>query len=123
MFQRRFKHDEQSLVDATTNSAPDKRATFTFGAGRRICQGMHVAEVSLFLGISRILWAFDILPREDEKGNKFLPDPSKITQGFVCMPERFNVVLKPRSVERAVVIRETWEAAQAELDRDSGQWK
>ena len=31
-----------------------------FGVGRRECPGRHVADASLFIAISRILWAFDI---------------------------------------------------------------
>jgi hypothetical protein len=36
------------------NPDASKRNTFTFGAGRRIYAGMHVAERSLFLGISSL---------------------------------------------------------------------
>ncbi len=42
---------------------PDGAKTPThlaFGAGRRECPGRHVADASLFIAISRILWAFDI---------------------------------------------------------------
>jgi hypothetical protein len=33
---------------------------------RRICPGIHVAERELWLAISRLLWAFDILSLPDE---------------------------------------------------------
>jgi cytochrome P450 len=33
---------------------------YAFGVGRRECPGQHVANASLFIGISRLLWAFDI---------------------------------------------------------------
>ncbi|KAH9958673.1 cytochrome P450 [Lactifluus volemus] len=36
------------------------RDHWAFGAGRRICPGIHVAERELWLAISRLLWAFDI---------------------------------------------------------------
>ena len=58
----RYEDDHLSLYDSASNPDGTKRDQFTFGAGRRICQGMHVAERSLFLGISRILWAFSIMP-------------------------------------------------------------
>lgn len=32
---------------------------FNFGAGRRECPGKHVADSSLYISISRFLWAFD----------------------------------------------------------------
>jgi hypothetical protein len=28
--------------------------------GRRVCPGQHVADASLFIGISRLLWTFNI---------------------------------------------------------------
>jgi cytochrome P450 len=31
-----------------------------FGAGRRICPGMWVAEREIWLAISRLIWAFDL---------------------------------------------------------------
>jgi hypothetical protein len=120
----RYINDFQSLADAAANPDPSKRDQFTFGAGRRICPGMHVAERSLFLGMSRMLWAFDIEPQVDEQGNKILPDPDKLTQGFVCMPMEFPVSIKPRSKERAEKVAEEWEDAQREcLDPETKQWR
>ena len=42
---------------------------FIFGFGHRICPGAHLAEVSLFFNISRILALFDISKPVDEYGN------------------------------------------------------
>ncbi|KAH8649736.1 putative cytochrome P450 [Tricladium varicosporioides] len=120
----RYINDYQSLADAAANPDATKRDQFTFGAGRRICPGIHVAERSLFLGMSRILWAFDIEPQIDGQGRKILPDPNKLTQGFVCMPEEFPVVIKPRSRERAEKVAKEWEDAQREcLDPETKQWR
>jgi cytochrome P450 len=58
----RYASDLQSLADSAANPDYSKRDHFTFGAGRRICSGMHVAERSLFLGIARMLWAFKFEP-------------------------------------------------------------
>jgi cytochrome P450 len=77
----RYSEDSQTAADAASNPEASKRDHFTFGAGRRICQGMHVAERSLFLGMSRMLWAFDIEPATDKEGNKIIPDTDKYTQG------------------------------------------
>lgn len=119
----RYINDYQSLADSAANPDASKRDQFTFGAGRRICPGTHVAERSLFLGMSRILWAFDIEPQVDELGNKILPNPDNLTQGFVCMPEEFPVVIKPRSKERAEKVSKEWEDAQREcLDPETNQW-
>jgi hypothetical protein len=120
----RYMDDFLSFADSAANPDASKRDNFTFGAGRRICQGMHVAERSLFLGMSRMLWAFDIDPKFDEQGNKILPDPDKLTQGFVCMPEEFVANIRPRSKERAELVVREWEEAQKEcLDPVTKQWK
>ncbi|KAL3483239.1 cytochrome P450 [Aspergillus germanicus] len=119
----RYKDDKQSLGDAAANPDASKRDAFTFGAGRRICPGIHVAERSLFLGMSRILWAFDIRPALDDKGNEIIPDKDRLTQGFVCMPEEFPARITPRSEGRAEMVRREWEAAEKEnLDPETKQW-
>jgi hypothetical protein len=119
----RYKDDKQSLGDAAANPDASKRDAFTFGAGRRICPGIHVAERSLFLGMSRILWAFDIRPALDESGKEIIPDKDRLTQGFVCMPEEFPARITPRSRERAEMVRREWEAAEKEnLDPETKQW-
>lgn len=120
----RYLGDEQSLGDAAANPDVSKRDVFTFGAGRRICPGIHVAERSLFLGMARILWAFDIMPKTDAKtGEKILPDPDRLTQGFVCMPEPFEADIRPRSKEKAAVVTREWEQARKECLDERLQWK
>ncbi|KAL2167285.1 hypothetical protein VTG60DRAFT_1444 [Thermothelomyces hinnuleus] len=121
----RYKDDYQSLADAAANPDASKRDQFTFGAGRRICPGIHVAERSLFLGVSRMLWAFDISPATDERtGKPIIPDQEKLTQGFVCQPEEFPVKITPRSEARRKMVVEEWLNAEKEcLDPVTKQWK
>ncbi|CAG7969918.1 unnamed protein product [Penicillium salamii] len=118
----RYLDDYQSFGDAAANPDPSKRDVFTFGAGRRICPGIHVAERSLFLSMSRILWAFKIEP-EIDGGNPILPDPDRLTQGFVCMPEEFPARITPRSTQRADMVTREWrEAEKTCLDLKTRQW-
>jgi cytochrome P450 len=120
----RYRDDLQSLGDAAANPDASKRDQFTFGAGRRICPGIHVAERSLFLGMSRMLWAFNIEPALDKEGNPILPDPDKLTQGFVCMPEEFPAKITPRSKEREAMVIDSWKKAEREsLDPETKQWR
>ncbi|KAJ9643783.1 hypothetical protein H2204_001928 [Knufia peltigerae] len=119
----RYAEDTQSLSDSAANPDGSKRDQFTFGAGRRICQGIHVAERSLFLAVSRILWAFNIEPAKDASGNPIIPDQEKFTQGFVCMPEPFPASIKARSPGRAKLVDEEWFEAEKEfLDPGTKQW-
>ncbi|KAK3986038.1 putative cytochrome P450 E-class, group I [Cladorrhinum sp. PSN332] len=120
----RYENDFQSLGDAAANPDHTKRDTFTFGAGRRICPGIHVAERSLFLGVSRMLWGFNVTPALDSNGKPILPDPEKLTQGFVCQPEEFPCTITPRSEARKQIMIDEWKAAEAEcLDPVTKQWK
>ncbi|KAJ5555308.1 hypothetical protein N7535_007747, partial [Penicillium sp. DV-2018c] len=119
----RYKDDTQSFGDAAANPDASKRDVFTFGAGRRICPGIHVAERSLFLGMSRILWAFNIEPAKDAAGRPILPDADRLTQGFVCMPEEFPAKITPRSQDRADMVTREWRQAEMEcLDPETRQW-
>ena len=120
----RFAHDKQSAFDAAVNADVSQRDHFTFGAGRRICPGMHVAERSLFLAIARIMWAFEIRPVKDRDGRDVLPDPDRLTQGFACEPLEYAADIRPRSEARAkAVLREWAEAERSLLDPETKQWK
>lgn len=50
-----------------------KEFDLPFGFGRRICPGMHLALNSLFINVSRLLWAFDIKPVKDKDGKDIIP--------------------------------------------------
>jgi cytochrome P450 len=119
----RYADDFLSLGESAAQNDASKRDQFTFGAGRRICPGIHVAERSLFIAISRILWAFDITPKIGADGKPILPDPEKLTQGFVCMPQPYECVITPRSEERARMVEREWEEALTLLDPQTMQWK
>lgn len=120
---RRFGNNTKSLYDSAVDPDVSQRDQFTFGAGRRICPGIHVAERSLFLGISRVLWSFDITPALNKDGSLNMPDPEKLTQGFVCMPEKFKAMITVRSQERSDLITREWHQAENEfLDPQTKQW-
>ena len=87
---------------------------------------MHVSEHSLFLGISRLLWAFSILPALDAAPGReeALPDAEALTQGFVAMPQPFRARIRTRSEKRARVVRGEWERVEEEeLDKRTRQWR
>lgn len=71
---------------------------FGYGAGRRICPGMHLAERTQWRMAARLLWAFEILKPIDPKTGKPVDlDTEKYREGLNHCPEPFNVVFKPRS--------------------------
>ena len=56
----RFLSDKNDAYTSALSASPMQRDHFHYGFGRRLCQGIHFAEDSLFITIARILWAFDI---------------------------------------------------------------
>jgi cytochrome P450 len=119
----RYEGDTQTAADSAANPEAVKRDHFGFGAGRRICQGMHIAERSLFLGMSRMLWGFNITQKI--RDGKLVPiNTDKLTQGFVCMPDTFECEIRPRDAYRARIIREEWQECMTEyIDSETLQIK
>src|SRR5271155_5253709 len=90
-----------------------KRDHFSFGCGRRICPGMHLAENSLFITISRILWAFNILPGLDENGKEILADTEAYQPDVsITSPIPFKARFVPRNEDKRKQIVNEWEQAQ-----------
>ncbi|KAF2141081.1 uncharacterized protein K452DRAFT_272908 [Aplosporella prunicola CBS 121167] len=112
----RYLGDDMGAAESAGRGGWEQRDHYGFGAGRRICAGLHVAERSLFLGISRLLWGFSISAKSGTR-----PDPDALTQGFVAMPLPFEAKIMPRSPEHAEVMRGAWKEASEVLDPE-GQW-
>ncbi|KAF2730228.1 cytochrome P450 76C3 [Polyplosphaeria fusca] len=83
-----------------------ERDHWNFGAGRRICSGLHLAENSMFIVLSKLLWAFDILPPLDEGGREKGVDLSDgaFMDGGNTVPRPFGCrwVVRGEEVRRAV---------------------
>jgi hypothetical protein len=112
---------ERYIGDTTTSAEsaalPDatKRDHYTFGAGRRICQGMHLAERSLFLAMSRLVWGFNVKKAIGTDGKDIDIDVDKFTQGIVCMPDTFECDIRPRDSARKDMLHSAWTEAKATL--------
>lgn len=61
----RFQHDNNHAAVSALSKDHLERDHFHYGFGRRLCPGVHVAEASLFIFISRTLWGFHIKPKPD----------------------------------------------------------
>ncbi|KAH8161465.1 hypothetical protein CIB48_g6781 [Xylaria polymorpha] len=119
----RWAHDNQTSAEAAKNKDASKRDQFGFGAGRRLCQGMHIADRNLFLAMSRLLWAFDFRrPVDPSTGKEIVPDMADLTDGLIVCPKDFNADIKPRSEAKAEAIRREW-SKMTELLDDELQWQ
>ena len=56
----RFRDDDLGAAASALHPDYLKRDHFHYGFGRRLCQGILIAEASLFIVISRVLWGFRI---------------------------------------------------------------
>jgi hypothetical protein len=92
---------------------PNKRDHVSYGAGRRICPGMHLAEKSLYLNISRILWGFNIRKRRVD--GKEVDSNDKMVPGWMTIPQPFECDITIRSPKHAQLIEEIWTKAKSEL--------
>lgn len=118
----RYLGDNTTSYESATAADARQRDQFTFGAGRRICQGMHIADRSLLLAMARLLWAFKIEKAIGDDGKEIIPDPAKLTQGFLVQPEPFPASITPRSEKHVEVLKKDWKACQELLD-EGKQWK
>jgi cytochrome P450 len=92
------------LASQYTSDGPD-RDHFGYGAGRRVCPGIHLAERNLFVAMAKLLWAFDIRKRTD--------DSSKVESsiGFLQCVNDYDCVITVRSEKRAETIRREFDEA------------
>lgn len=118
----RFAGDTTTLYESA-HGEPLKRDNFNFGAGRRLCQGIHIAERSLFLGMSRILWGFNLDKPLDAVGDPITPDVDDLVGGITMHPRPYKVDIVPRSPERAAIIRQAVKECESLLHPETKQWK
>jgi hypothetical protein len=119
----RYIDDHQTSIDASNNPDATKRDHFVFGAGRRKCQGMHIADRSIFLAIARLLWAFNFHRAVDgETGKEIIPDMDNFVDGMMMIPKPFAADIHPRSASKAEQVRWEWDRLLRMLDKDE-QWR
>jgi len=106
-------HDEKTYPNPNAfqperflNTPTDSRAT-SFGYGRRICPGMNLADLSIFISIAMTLSVFDLGQVKGEE------PVFGYTNGTISHPRRFKCTITPRSPKaeqliRSVANEESW---------------
>ncbi|KAJ7145079.1 cytochrome P450 [Mycena crocata] len=87
----------------------------SFGYGRRVCPGLHLASNSVYINIARILWGFDLSKARDENGKEIEIDTLAYTDGFNSVPLPFPISITPRSAGHLSIIQRENETAQEEM--------
>jgi cytochrome P450 len=107
---------DESLFDAPNKFRPErwlgKSQSGSFGYGRRICPGRHIARSSLTIAIARLLWAFDIRTKD---GQKVVVEEGMFTTGFVSAPKSIEATFTPRSDAHVRVVKEAFEAMEKDV--------
>lgn len=80
-------------------SHPAKSGHSSFGWGRRICPGADLAVNSLFIALSKLVWAYDIVPIQ---GKEY--DICAYTDGFNVRPKSFECAIRVRSEKHREIL-------------------
>ncbi|KIY00996.1 uncharacterized protein Z520_03662 [Fonsecaea multimorphosa CBS 102226] len=117
----RFADDETTLYQSVTGDSK-KRDTFTFGAVRRLCPGIHITERSFFLGISRLPWGFNVSKVLDNQRQSIPPPIDDLVGGVIAQPRDYPAKFTPMSPGRIKVVRNAVKEFDARLDPETEQW-
>jgi len=78
--------------------------SFSFGFGRRVCPGQHMATASIFVNTALIQWAFNVKP------DRSAPiDDLAFTESANTHPLPFKVIFEPRVAKSMEGVRELME--------------
>ncbi|KAK7035675.1 cytochrome P450 [Favolaschia claudopus] len=78
------------------NAEPDPADMGLFGYGRRVCPGMHLADISIWICVVKAVAGLTISRALDENGVP-LDLIADVTDGIVLRPFPFKCTVKPRS--------------------------
>ncbi|KAG7451645.1 cytochrome P450 [Guyanagaster necrorhizus] len=99
------RHLDETGQLASGLSGTKEENHVSFGFGRRICVGRHIANDTLFAVIATLLWALDIERATDEKGAPLPLDADGcIEDGVVIRPLPFEVKISPRFSEAQAIV-------------------
>ncbi|KAF2205971.1 m-hydroxybenzyl alcohol hydroxylase [Delitschia confertaspora ATCC 74209] len=84
-----------------------------YGASRRICPGIHLAERNLFIAVAKLLWAFEF----HKKGVNDASAETGTSQGFMQCVKDYNAEIIVRGEERRRTLLREHEKAKAVFDR------
>ncbi|KAF8709312.1 Cytochrome P450, partial [Rhizoctonia solani] len=116
----RFLDYKMSMAESIAQGDPFERDHFAFGAGRRSCPGVQVAEQDVFIALSRLLWAFEF---SAPTGTQVNLEQSAFTGETVRHPKEFPLVIKPRSERRKATIEREMAHAKEHVFSQYGVYK
>ncbi|KAF8487321.1 cytochrome P450 [Russula ochroleuca] len=111
IFGKNAEHfDPGRYLDASGDLAPGisdikEQGHFSFGFGRRVCVGRHMANNSLFINIAVLLWAAKFERKKDATGCLLPLDlDGWVDVGLAVRPVPFEIEVTPRFPETAAML-------------------
>lgn len=95
-----------------------KRDHFGYGAGRRICPGMYLAERNMLLSVAKLIWAFSFEAKTGTDGMPMKVDADPVTgyhSGFLYCPKEYPCKPVLRSEKIRETILKEYEQAETEV--------
>ncbi|KAJ4465512.1 cytochrome P450 [Lentinula edodes] len=77
----------------------------SFGFGRRVCPGKHMALSTFQINVVSLLHCFDITPPVDGDGNQVMPEIKYVTR-LTSGPAPYKCSIKPRSEKHVVLVQQ-----------------
>ncbi|OBT52291.1 hypothetical protein VE04_05950 [Pseudogymnoascus sp. 24MN13] len=108
----RYLNYKLSAADAINVKDPLDRDHFSYGAGRRVCPGVHVAERSLYINVARFLWGFNISKKRGTDG-KFIEPDERMVRGLLSVPNPFECDIQVRSTKHSDLIVNEFQLAES----------
>lgn len=93
---------------------PNLKGFSAFGHGRRICQGITIAENSANLQVAFLAWGCDIRRARDADGREIVPPLYDYEPGFNVAPKPFKFELTARSKGKADLIEKAYQQSLKE---------
>lgn len=115
----RYKNHTCLAPAYTASSDYNNRDHYAYGAGRRICPGIHLAERGMFIAFAKMLWAFDMSePINPQTG---MPIPVNVDaetgymDGFLNCAKDFKATIRVRSESRRETILQEFGTAEQDV--------
>lgn len=115
----RYKNHTSLAPTYAASSDYENRDHYAYGAGRRICPGIHLAERGMLIAFAKMLWAFEMSePVHPQTG---LPVPVDVDaetgylDGFLSCPKDFKASIRVRSASRRETILREFETSEKEV--------
>ncbi|KAL4252991.1 cytochrome P450 family protein [Abortiporus biennis] len=86
----------------------------SFGFGKRVCAGKNLAEDNLHMFMAYMLWALNIQPARNERGETILFSPSDFhNTGITIRPQQYECIFLPRFPDVEEILENSQESLVA----------